>query len=149
MNAEMNHYPSSNSMDLFFFKQSDLPFVYSWVVNRRGCTFIHTETYLYKTFNHWFARIFIIIVQLKHYHMWTRKHYNNSSSLSSTLEKSIIKVVEQHHMYTKGEESKTFRHIKEDTQGCTWFTPTLGLRPPKGVTCLWRFILLMLQSATS
>ena len=27
--------------------------------------------------------------------------------------------------------------MKKETTKSTWFTPSLGLRPPKGVTCLW------------
>ena len=60
-----------------------------------------------------------------------QKHYNNSSSLSSAVEKSIIKVVEQHHMYTKSEESKTFRHIKRRQTRMYVVHPNLGVTSTK------------------
>ena len=60
-----------------------------------------------------------------------QKHYHNSSSLSFTVEKSIIKVVEQHHMYTKSEESKTFRHIKRRQTRMYVVHPNLGVTSTK------------------
>ena len=61
-----------------------------------------------------------------------QKHYNNSSSLSSTVEKSIIKVVEQHHMYTrKCEVSQTFRHMKRRQTKMYVVHPNLGVTSTK------------------
>ena len=61
-----------------------------------------------------------------------RNHYNNFSSLSSIVAKSINKVAEQHHMYKKQcEESKTFRHMKMGQTKMYVVRPNLGVTSTK------------------